>query len=157
MANVLKVNEQNSIEQLAAQGWSRRRIARELNLDRKTVRRYLEAAAKSPTISTPGEKSSVDLSMAGLEVEAGRPSLCDPHRASIDSKLDAGLSAQRIYQDLVSELCFSGSYQSVKRFVRQLRDEQPNRVWRVEVRSEEEVQVDFGTGAPVVDAEGRRR
>ncbi len=53
MANVLKVNEQNSIEQLAAQGWSRRRIARELNLDRKTVRRYLEAAAKSPTISTP--------------------------------------------------------------------------------------------------------
>jgi transposase len=172
MANVLKVNEQNSIEQLAARGWSRRRIARELNLDRKTVRRYLEAAAKSPTISTPGspeppgskspistpgEKSSVDLSMAVLEVEAGRPSLCDPHRACIDSKLDGGLSAQRIYQDLVSEFSFRGSYQSVKRFVRQLRAEQPNRVWRVEVQPGEEVQVDFGTGAPVVDAQGHRR
>lgn len=43
MANILKVNEQNSIQQLAEKGWSRRRIARELNLDRKTVRRYLKA------------------------------------------------------------------------------------------------------------------
>ena len=59
------------------------------------------------------------LPMAVLATEAGRPSLCDPHRACIDSKLDAGLSAQRIYQDLVSELSFSGSYQSVKRFLRQ--------------------------------------
>ena len=172
MANILKVNEQNSIEQLALQGWSRRRIARELNVDRKTVRRYLEAAAKSPTISTPGsseppeskspistpgEKSSVDLSVAVLQLEAGRPSLCEPHHACIDSKLDAGLSAQRIYQDLVSEFSFSGSYQSVKRFVRQLRDEQPNRVWRVEVEPGEEVQVDFGRGASIVDAQGHRR
>jgi DNA invertase Pin-like site-specific DNA recombinase len=39
---------------VVAQGWSRRRIARALKLDRKTVRRYLNAASKSPTISTPG-------------------------------------------------------------------------------------------------------
>ena len=52
MANILKVNEQNTIQQLAAQGWSGRRIARELKVDRKTVRRYLQEAAKSPTIST---------------------------------------------------------------------------------------------------------
>src|SRR3989442_1112473 len=161
MANVLKVHEQNTIQQLSAQGWSRRRIARELKLDRKTVRRYLEVAAKSPTISTPGspdppepksristpgEKNSAELVVAALADEPGRPSLCDPHRACIDSKLDAGLSAQRIYQDLVSEVSFRGSYQSVKRFVRQLRHEQPDRVWRVEVQPGEEVQIDFGTG-----------
>ena len=125
MANVLKVNEQNTIQQLSARGWSLRRIARETNIDRKTVRRYLKAAAKSPTISTPGspvpveskspistpgEPAGADLVTAALAAEAGRPSFCEPHRQRIDTKLDAGLSAQRIYQDLVAEVGFSGSY-----------------------------------------------
>src|SRR6266540_3919480 len=103
MANILKVHEQNTIQELAARGWSRRRIARELKLDRKTVRRYLRAAAKSPTISTPGEASGADLVSAALQAEAGRPSFCDAHRERIQTKLEAGLSAQRIYQDLVGE------------------------------------------------------
>ena len=108
MANILKVNEQNTIQQLVAQGWSRRRIARELNVDRKTVRRYLRATAKSPTISTlgsaeveskspristPGETTGANLVTAALEVETGRPSFCDPHRVRIEAKVDAGLRA----------------------------------------------------------------
>jgi transposase len=179
MANILKVQEQNTIQQLSARGWSLRRIARELRVDRKTVRRYLQAAAKSPTISTPGsgaaESKSPPISTPGetqpapeqapgaelvteaLAAEAGRPSHCEVHRACIEAKLDVGLSAQRIYQDLVSEVSFGGSYQSVKRFVRQLRRQHPERVWRVEVQPGEEVQIDFGTGAPVIDADGRRR
>lgn len=172
MANILKVHEQNTIQALAAQGWSRRRIARELGLDRKTVRRYLSEAAKSPTISTPGSappgSSTSPLSTpgpvadsAGLSparaAEAGRPSWCDPHRERIRAKLEAGLTAQRIYQDLRAEVDFAGSYQSIKRFVRRVRGAQPDRVWRVEVEPGEELQVDFGLGAPVVDAEGRRR
>lgn len=172
MANVLKVHEQNTIEQLAAQGWSRRRIAQQLQIDRKTVRRYLQAGAKSPTISTPGNEVKIppistpgksgepigaDLVASVIQAEAGRPSFCEAHRQRIECKLDAGLSAQRIYQDLVGEVGFSGSYQSVKRFVRQLRQEHPERVWRVEVDPGEEVQIDFGSGALVIDGEGRRR
>jgi len=92
-----------------------------------------------------------------LAVEAGRPSLCDAQRLRIQTKLEAGLSAQRIYQDLIVEVAFSGSYQSVKRFVRRLRQAQPERVWRIEVQPGEEAQIDFGSGAPVVELDGRRR
>ncbi len=167
MANVLKVQQQEAISALAARGWTRRRIARELGLDRKTVRRYLAArGSKSPTISTPG--SEVPISTPGdsagsgvvteaLEAEAGRPSLCDVHAERISAKLDAGLSAKRIHQDLQSEIGFSGSYQSVKRYVRHLRRVQPERVWRIEVQPGEEAQVDFGAGAWVIEADGRRR
>jgi transposase len=172
MANILKMHEQNTIAELAVKGWSRRRIARELNIDRKTVRRYLKAAAKSPTISTSGSSDSTGLkspistpdeptgpeSVAeALKAQAGRPGFCEPHRKLVERKLEAGLSAQRIYQDLVSEVAFSHSYQSVKRFVRQLRQRQPERVWRIEVQPGEELQVDFGAGAPIVDPNGRRR
>ena len=94
---------------------------------------------------------------AAVQAEAGRPSLCDPHRERIEAKRETGLSAQRIYQDLVGEVGFVGSYQSVKRFVRRLRRQAPERVWRIEVAPGEEVQVDFGLGAPIVEADGRRR
>ena len=114
MANLLKVREQNAIQQLAAQGWSNRRNATELNLDRKTVRRYAKSGSKSPSISTAGsevvDESKSPISTAGnpagaevvtealekLGVRAGRPSLCDPHREVIVAKLERGLSAQRI-------------------------------------------------------------
>lgn len=48
-------------------------------------------------------------------------SACAPWREEFLAKLALGLSARRIYQDLVSEHGFAGSYYSVKRFVRRLR------------------------------------
>ena len=75
---------------------------------------------------------------------------------SIEQGLLAGLSAQRIYQDLVAAHAFTGGYDAVKRFVRQLaqRTEPPFR--RMECAPGQELQVDFGQGAWVVE-EGRRR
>jgi transposase len=46
--NHLKVNRQQSIMVLYQQGWSKRRIARGLKLDRATVRKSL-GDSKSPT------------------------------------------------------------------------------------------------------------
>jgi hypothetical protein len=42
------------------------------------------------------------------------------YRSAISEKLDAGLSLQRIWQDLVEEYGHAASYESVKRFVRTL-------------------------------------
>jgi hypothetical protein len=72
----------------------------------------------------------------------------------IAAKVEVGLSARRIYQDLVEQNGFGESYQSVQRFVRKLKATQPQRVWRVEVQPGEEVQVDFGFGAPIYDGAG---
>jgi hypothetical protein len=67
-----------------------------------------------------------------------------PKREAIAAKVEVGLSAQRIYQDLVEENGFRDSYESVKRFVRKLRAAKPQRVWRVECQPGEELQLDFG-------------
>jgi transposase len=71
--------------------------------------------------------------------------------------VEVGLSAQRVYQDLVDEHGFSDSYQSVKRFVRKLRTLQPERIYRLECQPGEEVQVDFGRGAPIEELPGKTR
>jgi transposase len=96
------------------------------------------------------------------EIEPGRTgphqtSLCEPWRDIVLSKLDAGLTAQRIYQDLVAEHGFSGKYSSVRRFVRRLERKQPLPFRRLECGPGEEAQVDFGTGAPIHLLDGRRR
>ena len=71
--------------------------------------------------------------------------------------LELGLTAQLIYQDLVAGHGFSGSYSSVRRYVGKLKASDPQRVWRVECQPEEELQVDFGLGAPIVEAGGKTR
>jgi predicted transcriptional regulator len=52
MSNSLKVSLQTTIYSLSDRGWSRRRIARELGIDRETVGRYLRLA--KPAIPTAG-------------------------------------------------------------------------------------------------------
>ena len=55
--NELNVNLQRSILTLAGNGWSNRRIARELGINRETVGKYLVLARSKPAISTPGSET----------------------------------------------------------------------------------------------------
>src|SRR5258708_21756951 len=158
MSKFLKVSMQTTIYSLAQRGWSQRRIAKELGINRETVGRYLRLP--KPAISITGdlvakEESKPAISIAGTG--AGRRSRCESFAELIAAKVEVGLSAQRIYQDLVEEKGFSDSYQSVQRFVRKLKVAQPQRVWRMEARPGEEVQVDFGLGAPIWEGPGRPR
>ena len=73
------------------------------------------------------------------------------------AKVGQGLTAQRIYQDLVADSGFAGSYYSVRRFVKKLGKEVELPFRRMECPPGAEAQVDFGAGAPVVDSSGRRR
>jgi transposase len=159
--NQLNVSLQHSIATLAAKGWSARKIARELGVHRETVGRYLQAvgADSKPAIPPPGSQVDSDSKPAIVPAgsKPGRTSQCAPLAAVIEQGLLAGLSAQRIYQDLVATHAFAGGYDAVKRFVRQLaqRTEPPFR--RMECAPGHELQVDFGQGAWVTENGKRRR
>jgi len=157
MSNVLKVKKQETIQTLKERGWSERKIAEELGLNRRTVRRY---GAKSASEVTAGKESTDSKSVS--EVSAGKvagisQSRCHGYRAKIEEKLEAGLSAQRIYQDIKREQGYEGSYESVKRFVAVLKAKEPGRVWRIESEAGEEMQVDFGLGAMIEGKDGRKK
>jgi IS30 family transposase len=122
MSNVLTLSVQATIYSLHERGWSRRRIARELGIDRETFGRYLLLA--KPAISTTGAEGAGEakLAISTAGKGNGRKSQCESLAEVIMAKVEVGLSAQRIYQDLVEESGFSDPYQSVKRFVRKLID-----------------------------------
>src|SRR5579864_128494 len=75
------------------------------------------------------------------------PSFCEPYREAIELGLSRGRNAMAIWQDLVSDSGFRGGYQTVKRFVRKLRGNQPPQPRAVIVTAPgEEAQVDYGRG-----------
>lgn len=173
--NQLNVSLQHSILTLAAHGWSHRRIARELDINRETVSRHLRVASSKPAIpltgsacepaanpaipltgSEPVSESKPAIVLTGC-LAAGRQSLCVPLQLVIESAVQTGLSAQRIYQDLICDHAFTGGYHSVQRFVRQLLQTQPVPFVRMEVEPGQEAQVDFGQGAWVMVAGKRKR
>jgi len=157
--NQLDVSLQHSIATLAAQGWSSRKIARELDVDRETVRRYRPAPDAKPAIPPTGSTDLPDPKPAIVPAgsKPGRTSQCRPFSAVIEAALLAGLSAQRIYQDLVTDHQFAGGYDAVKRFVRRLSEQTEPPFRRMECAPGQELQVDFGLGAWVMEAGKRRR
>ena len=157
MANRLKMALIDAILSLKARRWSNRRIARELGVDRDTVSRQLRAnAAKAPTTPT-GAPAEANAAKAPIGTSSATRSACEPFRDLIRAKLDDGLTAQRIFQDLVGAHGFTAHYHSVRRFVRHLDSGRPLPFRRLECAPGDEVQVDFGTGAPIVAPDGKRR
>jgi len=158
----LKVNQQQTIVALRLQGWSKRRIARELGLDRATVRKYLaQAASESATPQTGsgelGPPKSPTNPQAGSATRFGPVSSCEPWREQIEQALAQGLSIQRIHQDLVAERQFAGSYFAVRRFVLQRVSSQELPFRRMECEPGHELQVDFGRAGWVIQDGKRRR
>jgi transposase len=174
MANLLKMALVDSIVTLHSHGWSRRRIARELGIHRETVGRYVDLATNDPkpasnapagsgpaTNALSGAASNapsgIDPSKPATNAPPGSPSAAEPWRETIITKLDQGLRAQRIYQDLVSDHGYTGSYYSVRRLIRKLGAGTPTPFRRMECEPGAEAQVDFGRGATIVTADGKRR
>ncbi len=164
MANQLTMADKEKIKSLAAAGWSGRKIARELGHDRGTIRKYInEAKGSDPDPSCPapvetpfpGDDSKPAKVIAGASPP--RISVCEPFRSTIESLLEKGLTAERIFRDLCDDHGFTHSYPSVVRFVRKLKATQPKRIWRIECEPGEEAQIDFGVARTLRTGDGKLR
>ena len=126
------------------------------------------ASSKPATLVTTGFSGSneADNSKPAIEVTTGflagsgppgpagrrSSSSSEAYRELIELELSRGRNATGIFQDLVDRHGFTGSYESVKRFVRKLRGPVPPEARAIiETRPGEECQVDYGTGPMVRD------
>lgn len=176
MANQLTMDKSLAINNLRDSGYSERRIATTLGVSRGAVRRHLASQASNSTNAPTGtdvlaptgsddsnstkaptgsDDESATTDDANLPTTSG--SQCEPFRDVISEKLEAGLSARRIYQDLVADHEASVSYWSVNRFVKSLGSNNELPFRRMEVEPGEELQVDFGTGAKIRNQDGTHR
>jgi len=126
------------------------------------VGKYLAGHSKSASNPQTGSEAPEPSKPAtnpqtGSAVVPGPASLCDPWREQIEAALERGLSIQRIYQDLVVERQFTGSYFSVRRFVLRRVEAHELPFRRMECAPGQELQVDFGQGARVMENGKRRR
>jgi len=167
MANRLAMDKSQAIQSLASQGMSERRIAQTLGVSRKAVRQHLGRGTpketKAPTGEAPTGSGEAKDTKAPTGSE-GEPkpvaprsrSLCSAYQDSILEKLEQGLTAQRIFQDLRDDQGFPGRYSSVRRYVRRLTERTGLPFRRMEVAPGYEMQVDYGSGARCLDEAGKR-
>jgi transposase len=158
MANQLKMAEVQAILALARGGWSNRHIARQLGVHRETVGRHLRLSTQADSKPASAPLGSTALAASG-SVSQGLAlvSAAGPWREVILQKLEAGLTARRIYQDLCSDHGYPGSYYSVRRLIKKLTAATPAPFRRMECDPGAEAQVDFGRGAPIITPEGKRK
>ena len=177
MVNYLKMKKRQQVIALLDLGWTYRRIEAETGVRRETVSRYDRLRRSGAAKVFPGSDATVAGESAGqtsssdpnaAKVSAGSPSkaakvfpgssdrtalpqrsTAAPYGEAIVEKLDRDLSLQRIWQDLIEEFGYGGSYESIKRYVRKL--DRPRRLVGV-YHSEpgEEGQIDYFQGAPTL-------
>ena len=184
MSNVLSEGKKQQVIALGKLGWPLRRIEQATGVRRETAGAYLKAAgiglrppgawgrrapAKPANEVTPDpgpSKPAIGVTpdfVGPFSEKQGSPrdalsaSSCEPYRELIEQGLARGRNGKAIWQDLVCDQGFAGSYQAVKRFVRKLRGPRiPEAAGIILTPMGEEAQVDYGSGPMVRDAQSAK-
>src|SRR5262249_8010675 len=137
-----------------------RRIARDLGVSRNTVARYRGWAQQHNLLA--GELPPLETLAKLLQpVEAPpRPpheqSQVEPFRDQVQALRQRGVEGQAIWQILIDQHGFTGSYSAIKRFLRRLAPPHDGATVRLEVAPGDEAQVDFGFAGQFFDPETNR-
>lgn len=124
---MLGVEMHTTVKTLFEKGYNKTQIANMLDIDRKTVRKILK-----------------ELTTKGKVSRKPKASLINPYKEYIGIQAAKGLSAKRIYQDMVKEFEYINSYDTVKRYVATLKNSTPKAYMVLNSLPGEEAQVDFG-------------
>jgi transposase len=181
MSNVLNEEKKQQVIALGKLGWTLRRIEQATGVRRETAGVYLKAAgiavrasggwgrrapakpANEVTTDSPDSKPANEVTtdfIRGIPAEsafqipkvAPSASTCEPYRETIELGLRRGRNAMAIWQDMVTDYGFAGSYETVKRFVHKKRGSPgPEASGIIHTAAGEECQVDYGTGPMVRD------
>ena len=165
VANYLKMLKRQQVLALLELGWTYRRIEAETGVRRETVSRYDRRRRSNAAKVFPGSEGP-DPAPGAAEGDSASPnaakvfpgsslparSAAALHHDTIVEKLAAGLTVQRVWQDLVAEFGYGHSYESIKRYVRKLEPER-RPVGVIHAAPGEEGQVDFFQGAPTFDSD----
>ncbi|KAA0257177.1 IS21 family transposase [Deferribacter autotrophicus] len=133
---MLGVEMYYTVKTLLSQGKNISQIARELGIDRKTVRKIRDKV-KDGKVETP---------------KFSRVSVLEAYKEEIIEYLSEGLTAVLIHQKLISDHGLSVSYSCVKKYVRKLKG--PDGIYVPLISPPgEEAQVDFGYIGYLYDSE----
>ena len=135
---------------------SDRGVQREIGVHRQTVRRYREWAAEQGLLSGPlppleGLQALLEATLPNPKAPQNVSSV-EPYRDIVTQLRKEGVEIAAIYQRL-KERGYTGSYSSVRRFVRRIDPRPLEATVRVERKPGEEGQVDFGYAGRMIDPE----
>jgi transposase len=133
---------------------SDRAVQRDTGLDRRTVQRYRAWAAAHGLLSGPLPTLEDLQRLVEQTLTAPPPpqmvSSVEPFRALV-VELRAQATEMTAIWHRLKERGYTGSYSSIRRFVRQLEPQQPEAFVRVETAPGVEAQVDFGYAGRMLD------
>lgn len=140
---------------------SLRAIAKELHLSRNTVKKYRFIATHHGYLNP--EKALPSLGELGQAipppaVPRHKRSTVEPYAEFVKKLVEAEVEMKAIWQRLMEEHGYTGSYSSLRRFIQRVHPRLPEAVCRVETAPGEESQVDFGSAGLLWDAQtGKHR
>lgn len=133
---------------------SDRAVQRDTGFDRRTVARYRAWAADHDLLSGPLPSLEVLQRLVAQTLISPAPpqmvSSVEPFRAQVVVLRAQGTEMAAIWERL-KERGYTGSYSSIRRFVRTLEPKMPQASVRVETAPGEEAQVDFGSAGKMLD------
>ena len=156
----LKLMEIRELIRHIREGRSDRQIAKDLEIDRRTVKRYREWGKEQGYLEgeLPNHESllkALDYTMPE-KIPPQNSSRADPFRARIEELLKEKVKVTAIY-DRLKDQGYAGSYMSVLRLARKIEPKEVETYTRKECQPGEEAEIDFGYVGMMRDGEGNLR